>query len=73
MLFSVTAIAQKLTASAPSQVQVGQRFQVTWELNGNGSNFVAPEISDFQVLGGPNQSTAMQFVNGTMSQSISYS
>ncbi|MCF8464271.1 MAG: BatD family protein [Flavobacteriales bacterium] len=73
MIFSETVIAQKLTASAPSQVQVGQRFQVTWELNGNGSNFVAPEITDFQVLGGPNQSTAMQFVNGTMSQSISYS
>lgn len=65
--------AQKLTASAPSQVQVGQRFQVSWELNTNGSNFVAPEITDFQVLGGPNQSTSMQFVNGSMSQSISYS
>jgi len=73
MLISIASYAQKLTASAPSQVQVGQRFQVTWELNGNGSNFVAPEIPDFQVLGGPNQSTAMQFVNGTMSQSISYS
>lgn len=65
--------AQKLTASAPAQVQVGQRFQVSWELNTNGSNFVAPEITDFQVLGGPNQSTSMQFVNGSMSQSISYS
>ncbi len=63
----------KLSASAPGQVQVGQRFQVTWSLNTQGSNFVAPEISDFQVLGGPNQSTNMQWVNGSMTQSISYS
>lgn len=73
ILFSGTSVAQKLTASAPSQVQVGQRFQVTWELNANGSNFVAPEITGFQVLSGPNQSTSMQFINGSMSQSISYS
>ncbi|TNF28567.1 MAG: protein BatD [Bacteroidetes bacterium] len=73
LLSTVSAVAQKLTASAPSQVQVGQRFQVTWELNTNGSNFVAPEITGFQVLGGPNQSTSMQFINGSMSQSISYS
>lgn len=72
-LFSGIAFGQKLTASGPNQVQVGQRFQVTWELNASGSNFVAPEITDFQVLGGPNQSTSMQFVNGSMSQSISYS
>lgn len=73
ILFPGSVVAQKLTASAPGQVQVGQRFQVTWELNGSGSNFVAPEITDFQVLGGPNQSTSMQFINGNMSQSISYS
>lgn len=73
-LFQVSsAYAQKLTASAPSQVQVGQRFRVTWELNTGGSNFVAPEITDFRVLGGPNQSTSMQYVNGSMSQSVSYS
>ncbi len=65
--------AQKLTASAPSQVQVGQRFRVTWELNAGGSDFVAPEITDFRVLSGPNQSTSMQYINGSMSQSISFS
>ncbi|MBL4587511.1 MAG: protein BatD [Flavobacteriales bacterium] len=73
LLQGFTAYAQKLTASAPQQVQIGQQFQVTWSLNGNGSNFVAPEISDFQVLGGPNQSTSMQWVNGKTTQSVSYS
>jgi len=69
----LSANAQKLTASAPSQVQIGQRFQVTWQLNGNASSFTPPEISDFQVLGGPNQSTSMQWVNGQTTQSVSYS
>ena len=73
MIFSVDVAGQKLTASAPSQVQVGQRFRVTWELNAGGSEFVAPEITDFRVLGGPNQSTSMQYINGSMSQSISFS
>jgi hypothetical protein len=74
LLFQVSeTIAQKLTASAPSQVQVGQRFRVTWELNAGGSDFVAPEITQFRVLGGPNQSTSMQYVNGSMTQSISFS
>jgi hypothetical protein len=72
-LFSVGSVAQELTASAPSQVQVGQRFRVTWELNAGGSNFSAPQISDFRVLGGPNQSTSMQYINGSMTQSISFS
>lgn len=72
-LFANGAVAQELTASAPSQVQVGQRFRVTWELNASGSEFVAPEITDFRVLGGPNQSTSMQYINGSMSQSISFS
>ncbi|MDP6908483.1 MAG: BatD family protein, partial [Flavobacteriales bacterium] len=76
LLFQVLIVygqTAKLTASAPGQVQVGQRFQVTWSLNTKGSNFIAPEISDFQVLGGPNQSTNMQWINGSMTQSISYS
>jgi hypothetical protein len=72
-LFSAGADAQELTASAPSQVQVWQRFRVTWELNAGGSNFSAPQISDFRVLGGPNQSTSMQYINGSMTQSISFS
>ena len=70
---SVYGQTAKLTASAPAQVGVNENFRITWELNASGSDFVAPEITDFQVLGGPNQSTAMQYVNGSMSQSISFS
>jgi hypothetical protein len=71
----VGAFAQtpKLTATAPAQVGAGENFRISWELNASGSDFVAPEITDFQVLSGPNQSTSMQFINGSMSQSISFS
>ena len=73
MFFSINATAQKFTASAPNQVEVGQRFQITWSLDANGSSFTAPEITGLRVLGGPNQSTSMQYVNGSMTQSITFS
>lgn len=60
-------------ASAKSTVAVGERFQVSYSLNTNGSGFRAPSFSGFDILSGPNQSTSMQFVNGNMSQSLTYS
>ncbi|MFC2176138.1 BatD family protein, partial [Bacteroidota bacterium] len=70
---SVNGFAQKFSVSGPDEVRVGQRFQVTWSLKERGSNFIAPEITDFQVLGGPNQSTSMQYINGSLSQNVSFS
>jgi uncharacterized glyoxalase superfamily protein PhnB len=63
----------KLTATAPAEVAAGDNFRITWELNANGSEFVAPEITGFQVLSGPNQSSSFQMVNGNVSQSLSFS
>lgn len=71
-LFSTHLYAQTLKATGPNQVKVGQRFQVSWSIDANASGFTAPEITNFRVLGGPNQSTSMQYVNGSMSQSISF-
>ena len=65
--------AQEFTASAPAQVKAGQRFQVTWSLNANGSSFTPPKMDGFNVLRGPNQSTNMQYINGSMSQSLTFS
>lgn len=57
-----------------SKVAVGQTFQITFTLsNASGGNFEPPSFEEFNVLGGPNQSTNMQIINGNMSQSISYS
>lgn len=71
--FSVFAQNETLTASAsPTSVAVGEQLQITFSLNGNGTNFHAPTFNDFNVLAGPNQSTSMQFINGSVSQTISY-
>src|SRR6266853_4246516 len=50
-----------------NQVAVGEQFEVTFTLSASGGaqNFRAPAFKDFEILGGPNHSTKMQFVNGT--------
>ncbi|MBI1804257.1 MAG: protein BatD [Ignavibacteriae bacterium] len=56
-------------------VAIGEQFELTFTLNGTGSgnNFRPPTMNDFVVLSGPIQSTSMQFVNGAVSSSVSYS
>ncbi len=64
----------KFTASVgKTEVSAGERFQVTFQINTSGSGFTPPSLENFSVLSGPNQSTSMQWVNGAMSSSISYS
>ncbi|MCX6292463.1 MAG: BatD family protein [Bacteroidetes bacterium] len=73
MHFSVSAADATLTATvSQTTLAVGEQVEVTFTLNGNGSNFHAPPFTDFNLLMGPNQSTSMQFVNGSVSQTISY-
>jgi hypothetical protein len=64
----------RFSASAPKSVPQNSNFQLSLILeNGNGTAIKPPAFTDFQVLGGPNTSTSMQFVNGTVSQSVTYS
>ncbi len=56
-----------------STVGLNEQFQVTFTVNGSARNFMQPNMSDFVVLSGPNQSSSIQFVNGAMSQSLSLS
>jgi len=60
------------TANKPS-VGLGEQFQITFTFNGAGRSFQGPDLKDFSVLSGPNQSTSMQFINGNFSQSMSFS
>ncbi len=63
----------KFYASAPKSIPVNSNFQIGFTLeNANGSNLKPPAFSDFQVLGGPNTSTSMQWVNGNVTQSVTY-
>ncbi len=66
--------AQSFVATVnKNQVGLNEQFQLSYTLNANGSNFKAPPLSEFNVLSGPNQSTSMQFINGSMSQSVTLS
>lgn len=64
----------KFYANAPKQIAINQNFQLAFTLeNANGGQLKLPSLNDFQVLGGPNTSSSMQWVNGAVSQSVTYS
>lgn len=64
---------ESFTANVSSTaVAIDEQFQISFTLNTSGKSFQAPSFDDFMVLSGPNQSQSMQFVNGSMSQSISF-
>lgn len=67
--------AQTFSASVnKANVQVGETFQISFTVeDGNMSNFQPPKFDNFNLMGGPNQSTNMQYINGSMSRSVSYS
>lgn len=71
--FSVSGQTSFRASVSNNPVAVDQRFRLSFELNTQGSGFTPPDLSDFFVLSGPNQSTSMQFINGNMSQSVTFS
>lgn len=76
LLGSMTAFAQApfLSATAnKSTVGSNETFQLTYTFNGNGQRFQGPDLSDFNVHSGPNQSNSVQVINGSFSQSLSIS
>jgi len=77
LFWMITASAQdvQLTSEAPRAVRVGEQFRLTFTVNARPSSFNAPDIKDFYVLSGPNQSTSSSFqrINGRTSQSITIS
>ncbi len=73
--FAPTLKAQneKLTATASeTSVGNGEQFQITYSLNSTGKGFRAPTFSDFEVVMGPSQSQQMQIINGSVSQTLSF-
>lgn len=75
-LLSFYSLAQEpvFTASVDrNPVSIGESFTLSYELNANGGNFQPPPLNDFFVHGGPNRSTSVQFINGSMSQSLTLS
>src|ERR1017187_4942763 len=71
--FSLSLTAQTLTARAQANtVGVGQEFQVDYTLNANGSGFIPPSFDGFNASG-PAQSQSVNIINGSYSQTITYS
>ncbi len=52
------------------QVVVGEQFQVSYELSGDGKNFEAPNFVNFEIISGPFHSTSssIQIINGSASK-----
>ena len=74
LLFATAVNAQaKFYASAPKSVPVNANFQLSFTLeNANGSNLKLPPMNDFTLLGGPSTSSNMQWINGNVTQSVTY-
>lgn len=75
-LFTLSALADnvQLVLSAPSVVEVGDKFRVQFTVNTqNVSSFSAPDFKGFDVIYGPSTSTqsSFQIINGHTSQSSS--
>ena len=63
----------KFYVTAPKSIPENQNFNLTFTLeNANGNNLKLPAMNDFSLLGGPSTSTSMQIINGSVSQSASY-
>jgi hypothetical protein len=72
LIYTINVNAQdvQFTVNAPSKVEQGGQFRITYSVNQDGE-FIGPDFGDFKLLGGPSQSTStsMQIINGRTSSS----
>lgn len=52
---------------------VGNYFEVKYTVENTDGKFEAPNLSSFDVIGGPNTSSSFSMINGSVTQSSSYS
>ena len=70
----LAAQSPKLSVSVSSDtVLLGNYFELKFTVeNVASTGFEAPDLHEFNVVGGPNTSSSMSIVNGVVSQSASY-
>lgn len=77
MLYGFSSSLQEVefSASAPSVVEVGEQFRITYSLNASGSDLRLPDLGNFQLVGRPStsSSSSIQMINGQMTQTQSVS
>ena len=65
--------AQSLTASvSSSKIGKSEQFRLVFEADGQTREFNPPDLSDFEIKGGPFPSEQTTIINGRMSFSVSY-
>jgi hypothetical protein len=85
----LTAVCAAALLSAPAsgadfraavdrtQVGIGDQFTLQFTLSnagtGGGTNLQLPDLGKFHIMSGPNESSTMQVINGTVSSSVTYS
>jgi hypothetical protein len=69
LLGPLLAYAQVTLEASVNQnpVRIGERFKYTVTLDGVKGNIIAPDFKNFRIVGGPQSSSNMSWVNGTMS------
>ncbi|MBQ2394195.1 MAG: protein BatD [Alistipes sp.] len=79
LLVGITAFAAEKVSfevNAPMIVSVGEAFRIEFSLNAkpDKGTFASPDFSGFDVLAGPatSQGSSVQFINGNMTKSVSY-
>ncbi|HTY60574.1 MAG TPA: BatD family protein, partial [Bacteroidota bacterium] len=79
-LMGVAAVGQTTDFQASldrTQVGSGEQFTLSFTLTnagtGGGKNLQLPDLSKFHIMSGPNESSAMQIINGAVSSSVTYS
>lgn len=71
----MSAQEPSIKVSAKSQVVLGEKFNVVFEVNADESDFKGPSFTGFTVVGGPMKSTSssVQIINGSMTRSVTNS
>lgn len=77
-LLNINVFAQEFSSSVDkTKVGENETFQAYFTFKGESTNelrnFKPPSFEGFRILSGPNQSTSMQYINGAMSGSVTYS
>ncbi|MFB9051870.1 BatD family protein [Formosa undariae] len=74
LVSSVTFAQVKFEAKvSKTKLGINERLRVDFEMNKDGDNFNPPSFSNFNVVGGPNQSVSKSWVNGVSQFSKTYS
>lgn len=60
-------------STSSDTILMGNFFEVKFTAENFDGHFVPPTLDDFEIVGGPNQSSMMSIVNGKVSRSASYS